>query len=167
MTISDLEIEPPCSPPLKQISLPELRLVSIELFVGVAWLLCYFEDLQCTSQLEWFKISGRVRFTLNSSFPRVTALRQWLILNKSKLYIFQLKMTTDFVLGAQEIRDTILTDSRRATGGEFSWKCRNLHIRYPEMSFSNPSFIECRTRHFTYVSIGNSLFHCKRLELFS
>jgi hypothetical protein len=50
-------IDPPYLTPLKKSLVPELRYVSINLFVGVAWLLSYFENLQRSSQFEQFNIS--------------------------------------------------------------------------------------------------------------
>jgi len=136
-THNALANELPCSPPLKQTSVPELRYVSIKLFVGVAWLLSFFEDLQRQSQLEQLNISGHVRFIKNSSFPRPNELRRWLTLNKSKVFTFQMKMSADSALGAQEIRENVFDEYRRATGVDSSAKYRDINIRYPEMSFSH------------------------------
>lgn len=137
-THEGMVIDPPYSTPLKQSSVPKLRYVSIDLFVGVAWLLSYFEDLQRFSQFEQLNISGHVRFTFNSSFPRVTALKQWLLLNKSKLFTFQMKMSADWVQGAEEVQDNVFAEYRQATGDDSAAKYLNIHIRYPEMSFSYP-----------------------------
>ncbi len=131
-------IDPPYLTPLKKSLVPELRYVSINLFVGVAWLLSYFENLQRSSQFEQFNISGHVRFTLNSSFPRVTTLKQWLLLNKSKLFTFRMKMSADCVLDAEEIRENVFAEYRQATGDDSAAKYGDIHIRYPEMSFSYP-----------------------------
>jgi hypothetical protein len=131
-------IDPPYLTPLKQSLVPELRYDSIDLFVGVAWLLSYFENLQCSSQLEHFNISGHVRFTLNSSFPRLTTWKRWLLLNKSKLFTFQMKMSADYLRGAQEVRENVFAEYRRATGDDLAAKHGDIRIRYPEMSFSYP-----------------------------
>jgi len=136
-THTGLEIEPPCPMPLKQASVPGLRHVNIKIYVGVAWLLTFFEDLQRHSQLEQFNISGHVRFTLNSNFPRVVELQRWLTLTKSKVFTFQMKLSTDFVLGAEEIRKNVFVEYRQATGDDSSAKYGDINIRYPAMSFSH------------------------------
>jgi hypothetical protein len=129
--------EPSYSIPLKQASVPELRDISINLFVGVAWLLSYFEDLQHSSQVERFNISGHVRFSSTCKFPRVTELQRWLLLNKSNLFTFKMKMSANYVRGDEEIQENLFTEYRRATGVDSSAKYRQINIRYPEMSFSN------------------------------
>ncbi|CAF0818760.1 unnamed protein product [Adineta steineri] len=135
---SDMSIDPPNPIPLKQVFAPELRQVNIKLFTGVTWFLTFFEDLQRHSQLDCFKLSGHVRFTNNSSFPRVAALQRWLTLTKSNIFQFRMKLSVDYNLGAQSVLEDICAEYRRATGDEYSAGYGNIDIRYPEMSFSYP-----------------------------
>jgi hypothetical protein len=137
-----MAIDPPNPTPLKQAFTPELRHVNINLFVGVNWVLTFFEDLQRHSQLDYFNLSGHVRFTNNSNFPRVAALQQWLTLTKSNLFQFRMKLSADYVLGADSVREEVFADYRRATGDEYSARYGEIDIRYPEMSFSYPTIMD-------------------------
>ncbi len=134
-----MAIDPPNPTPLKQSFTPELRHINMNLSVGVNWVLIFFEDLQRHSQLEYFNLSGHVRFTSNSNFPRVATLQQWLTLTKSNLFQFRMKLSADYVLGADSVREEVFADYRRATGDEYSARYREIDIRYPEMSFSYPT----------------------------
>jgi hypothetical protein len=131
-------IDPPYSTPLKQTSVPELRYISIDLFVGVAWLLSYFQYLQCHSQIEQFNITGHVRFTRNSTFPRVTELHQWLTLTKLREFKFQLKLSTDYELDAVDVRETVVAEYKKVTGDNSPEQYGNINVSYPAMSFSHP-----------------------------
>ncbi|CAF1047873.1 unnamed protein product [Adineta steineri] len=68
---------------LKQIYVPELRYVKIELHEGVGWIFRYLEELQRASQLEDLVIHGfMISNVFVSDIPRVDELRQWLLLTK-------------------------------------------------------------------------------------
>jgi len=146
-----MAIDPPNPSPLKQIFVPELRQVDMRVFAGVTWVLTFFQDLQQHSQLDHFNISGHVRFTVNSNFPRVAALHQWLTLTKSKVFKFQMKLSADCVHDAKEVKEDVFAEYRRATGDDFSAQYREIHIRYPEM-FLSYSMVTNRTNS---TKIGN------------
>jgi hypothetical protein len=126
-----------CSTPLKQSSVLKLRYVSIIRFIDVAWLLSYFEDLQCHSQLEWFHICGYVRLTENSNFPHVTELRQWLLLNKSKEFKFQMKLSTNSFYTDKLIEKSVLSEYGQAIGDDSLVKRGKINTNYRSVSFSD------------------------------
>jgi hypothetical protein len=47
-------------------------------------------------------------------------------------------MSADCVLDAEEIRENVFAEYRQATGDDSAAKYGDIHIRYPEMSFSYP-----------------------------
>jgi hypothetical protein len=135
-------IDPPNPTPLKQACAPELRHINLHLSAGVTWMLTFFEDLQRHHQLEYFNLSGHVRFTNLSNFPRATALQQWLTLSKSKVFQFRMKLSADYVLSAASVREEVLEEYRRATGDKYAARYMEINIRYPEMSFSYPASMD-------------------------
>jgi hypothetical protein len=130
--------ESPSPIPLKQVFVPALRHININLFGGVAWVLTYFEDLQHHNQLEQLNISGYVRFTMNDGLPRAAELQRWLTLTKSKIFTFQLKLDTDCDHGGAKIREELFTEYRQATGDDSLGRYGAINICYPKMSFSYP-----------------------------
>ncbi len=126
-----------CSTPLKQSSVLKLRYVSIIRFIDVAWVLSYFEDLQRYSQLKWFNISGYVRLTKNSHFPHVTELQQWLLLNKSKEFKFQMKLSTNSIYTDKTIENSVLSEYGQAIGDDSLVKYGKININYQPVSFSD------------------------------
>ncbi|CAF4987161.1 unnamed protein product [Rotaria sp. Silwood1] len=124
--------------PLKQAFAPELRHVNVEIFTGVAWVLTFFEDLQRYSQLDQLIMSGYERFADNTHFPRVTTLRQWLTLTKSKIFKFQLNLGTIYAYSNNEIKEEIFAEYRQATGEESVAQYGKINLSYPTMSFSHP-----------------------------
>ncbi|CAF4803890.1 unnamed protein product [Rotaria sp. Silwood1] len=125
-----LVIEPPCPTPLKSTSVPKLRHINVRIMVGLAWVLAYFEEIQRHSQLEHLKISGHTRFTLNSNFPRVSALKQWLTFNKSKEFTFQMKLSVDATHDATEIQKLIVTEYNKAIGIKKTTYYRSINLNY-------------------------------------
>ncbi|CAF2096418.1 unnamed protein product [Rotaria magnacalcarata] len=53
---------------------------------------------------------------INSHFPRVTILRQWLTLSKSKIFTFKLNLDTIYAFSNSKIREEIFAEYRLATG---------------------------------------------------
>ncbi|CAF4986031.1 unnamed protein product [Rotaria sp. Silwood1] len=113
---ADLGIEPPSSIPLQQAVVPELRCVSIKLYVGVTWVLNFFEDLQRHSQLERLTISGDIKSGGKDSLPRVVVLRQWLALTKLNTFTFQIKLGMYHVLNGEQCSDDLYVEYCQATG---------------------------------------------------
>ncbi len=132
---NDSVVKSYCSTPLKQSSVLKLRYVSIIRFIDVAWLLSYFEDLQRHSQLEWFNISGYVTLTENSNFPHVTELRQWLLLNKSKEFKFQMKLSTKSIDTDKTIQKSVLSEYGQAISDDSLVKHGKININYRAVSF--------------------------------
>jgi hypothetical protein len=126
-----------CSTPLKQSSVLKLQYVSIIRFIDLPWLLSYFEDLQRYSQLKWFNISGYVRLTKNSNFPHVNELRQWLLLNKSKEFKFQMKLSTNSIFTDKTIVNSVLYEYGQAIGDDSLVKYGKININYRSVSFSD------------------------------
>ncbi|CAF2975513.1 unnamed protein product [Rotaria sp. Silwood2] len=129
-----LEIEPPCPTPLKSTSVPKLRYISIHIMVGLAWVLNYFEELQHHSQLEYLKISGHVRFTLNNCVPRVSALKRWLLLNKLKEFKFEMKLLVDAAVGALKIQKRIVKEYNKAIGIKKTTYYRSINLNYSALN---------------------------------
>ncbi|CAF1421910.1 unnamed protein product [Rotaria sp. Silwood1] len=116
LAFADLGIEPPSSIPLQQAVVPELRCVSIKLYVGVTWVLNFFEDLQRHSQLERLTISGDIKSGGKDSLPRVVVLRQWLALTKLNTFTFQIKLGMYHVLNGEQCSDDLYVEYCQATG---------------------------------------------------
>lgn len=120
--------------------MPELRHVHIDVLDDdVAWVLPLFEDLQRCGQLEYFYLSGRVRFTSASDVPRATSLQQWLALNKSSVFRFRMKLNVDYVLEAESTRREVFDEYRRATGDRNAARDMQINIRLPQMTFTSPA----------------------------
>jgi len=98
--------------------------------VGLGWVLAYFENVQDHSQLEHVKISGHTRFTLNSNFPRVSALKRWLTLNKSKELRFEMKLSADATHDAYEIQKIVVTEYNQAIGINKTTYYRSINLNY-------------------------------------
>ena len=126
------------STPLKQSSVLKLRYINIIGFINVAWVLSYFEDLQRHSQLKWFNISGYVELTKNIHFPHVTELQEWLLLNKSKEFKFQMKLSTNSIYKTDKtIQKTVLYEYGQAIGDNSLVKHGKININYRSVSFSH------------------------------
>ncbi|UJR16999.1 hypothetical protein I4U23_003897 [Adineta vaga] len=134
-----MPVDPPNPIPLQQDFVPKLHHVKIHLSVCVTWILTFFEDLQRHSQLDFFSITGHVRFTKFSNFPRVAELHQWLTLSKSNLFQFRMKLHADYASGARSVQEEIFNEYQRATGDKQSIRYFDMDIRYPEMSFLYPT----------------------------
>ena len=126
-----------CTTLLKQSSVLKLRYVNIIRSIDVGWVLSYFEDLQRHSQLKWFNISGYVELTENSNFPHVTELRQWLLLNKSKEFKFQMKLSTNSIFTDKTIQKSVLDEYGQAIGDDSLVKHGKININYRPVSFSH------------------------------
>ena len=126
-----------CTTLLKQSSVLKLRYVNIIRFIDAGWVLSYFEDLQRHSQLKWFNISGYVELTENSNFPHVTELRQWLLLNKSKEFKFQMKLSTNSIFTDKTIQKSVLDEYGQAIGDDSLVKHGKININYRSVSFSD------------------------------
>jgi hypothetical protein len=137
-----MPIDPPNPIPLKQIFVPELRYIHIKLHVCVTWVLTFFEDLQRHSQLDYFYISGHIRFTHKSNFPRVAALKQWLTLSKSNLFKFRMKLSADYALDAMKVQEDIFHEYQQVFGNESTPQFIEMNILYPEMFLSHPMIMD-------------------------
>ncbi|CAF1040321.1 unnamed protein product [Adineta steineri] len=120
---------------LKQIYVPELRYVKIELHEGVGWIFKYLVELQRSSQLEDLVIHGfMISNVFVSDVPRVDELRQWLLLTKLKQFNFQMRIEMRWLPGCEESLNDFLDDYIQAIGDESLKKTRILKIFYPSMS---------------------------------
>ena len=121
---------------LKQSSVLKLRYVNIIRFIDVGWVLSYFEDLQRHSQLKWLNISGYVELTENSNFPHVTELQQWLLLNKSKEFTFQMNLSTKSkYISDKTIQKNVLYEYGQAIGDDSLINHGKININYRSVSF--------------------------------
>ncbi|CAM4968180.1 unnamed protein product [Rotaria socialis] len=78
-------------------------------------------DPSRTSCKQDFGILGSAiikRFADNSHFPRVTILRQWLTLSKSKIFTFKLNLDIIYAFNNSETREAIFAEYRLTTGTE-------------------------------------------------
>ncbi|UJR11811.1 hypothetical protein I4U23_015991 [Adineta vaga] len=121
--------------PLKQIYVPELRYVKIELHEGVGWVFTYLEELQRASQLEDLVIHGfMISNVFVSDVPRVDELRQWLLLTKFKQFTFRMNIEMRWFSNCEESLDAFLDEYRQVIEDESVKKLRTLKIFYPSMS---------------------------------
>jgi hypothetical protein len=119
----------------KQVCVPELRFISAKLYDDVDGMLTYLDDIHRHSQLEELKLTGYVDISNNGNMPRLTDLRRWLTVSKSKDFTFRMNLNvTRSVDGDSQRLKMLLAEYRKATGYVLSNGYRKVEVVYPTMS---------------------------------
>jgi hypothetical protein len=119
----------------KQVCVPELRFINVKLYDDVDGMLTYLDDIHRHSQLEELKLTGYVDISNNGNMPRLTDLRRWLTMSKSKEFTFRMNLNvTRSVDGDSQRLKILLAEYRKATGYVLSNGYRKVEVVYPTMS---------------------------------